>query len=54
MKFVINSVLSCKGAQFTIFHIGNLYLNTPMEKPEYVKIKFSKISQEFIDEYDLK
>ena len=35
------------------FDIENFYLNTPLDRPEYVKIKLSKIPQEFIDEYDL-
>ena len=29
------------------------YLQTPMERSEYVRIKFSDIPQEFIEEYDL-
>ena len=52
-KFVINSVLSRKGAQFAAFDIGNFYLDTPIQKLEYFKIQFSKIPQEFVDEYNL-
>jgi hypothetical protein len=26
---------------------------TPMDRPEYVRIKFTDIPKEFVDEYDL-
>ena len=32
----------------------NFYLDTPMDEPEYVQIKFKDIPQEFADEYNLK
>ena len=31
----------------------NAYLQTPIYRPEYVRIKLSEISQEFIEEYNL-
>ena len=42
---MINSVLSCKGAKFITYDIRNYYLATPLEYPEYVKIKLNNIPQ---------
>ena len=36
VKLMINSVLSRKNARFAAFFVKNRYLNTLMEKPEYV------------------
>ena len=49
-KLIINSVISRAGANFAEFDISNFYLDTPMKKAEYVKIQFSKIPQEFVEE----
>ena len=53
VKLFVNSVLSRPNAKFCSFDIANFYLGTPMERPEYVKIKLEDIPQEFIDEYNL-
>ena len=53
VKFMINSVLSRPDAKFCSFDIANFYLGTPMERPEYAKIKLEDIPQELIDEYNL-
>ena len=52
-KLVMNIVLSCKGAKFITYYIRNYYLATPLDYPEYVKIKLTNIPQEFIDQYNL-
>ena len=52
-KLVLNSVLSRKGARFACFDISNFYLGTPLDRPEYVKIKITDIPKEFIEEYNL-
>ena len=49
-KIVINSVLSQTGAKCVCFDMENFYLSTPLGIPEYVRIQFSKIPQEFINE----
>ena len=41
------------GACCAYFDIRNIYLDTPLEDPDYVRIKHTDIQQEFIDEYDL-
>jgi hypothetical protein len=53
VKLMINSILSRKGAKFCTFDISNFYFCTPLDRPEYIKIKLSDIPQEFIDEYNL-
>jgi hypothetical protein len=52
-KLLLNSVLSCKGAQFSSIDLKNFYLDTPMPDPEYVHIKITDIPAEFIEEYKL-
>ena len=52
-KIVMNSVLSRKGAKFITYDIRNYYLATPLDYPEYIKIKLTDIPQEFIDKYNL-
>jgi hypothetical protein len=52
-KLLINSVISTPNARFACFDIKNFYLGTPLDRPEYVRIKLANILQEFVDEYDL-
>ena len=42
-KLMIDSILSQAGAKYVCFDIKNFYLCTPLGRPEYVKIQFSKI-----------
>ena len=53
LKLIINSTISCTGASFDCFDIKNFYLDTPMDRSEYSRIKLSVITQEIIDEYNL-
>ena len=53
VKLIINSILSHHNARFVSFDLKNFYLQTPMDRSEYVRIKLSDIPQEFINEYDL-
>ena len=50
MKLLLNSVLSRKGAKFVTFNIKNFYLQTPLDRPEYVCIKLADIPLDFVDE----
>ena len=36
------------------FDIRNYYLQTPLDRPEYLRIKLSDILLDFFDEYNLK
>ena len=51
VNLVVYRVLSRQNAQFSAFDIKNYYLDTPMEKPEYVRVKLEYLPQEYIEEY---
>eukprot|EP00804_Cyclotella_cryptica_P006024 CCRYP_000276-RA/>CCRYP_000276-RA protein AED:0.08 eAED:0.08 QI:0/0/0/0.66/1/1/3/0/1069 len=55
VKLMINSVLSRPGAKVCTFDISNFYLHlqTPLDRPEYIKIKITDIPQAFVNEYNL-
>ena len=53
VKLLINSTISTKGAKFATCDIKDFYLNTPMERFEYIKIHRSQIPAEIILEYNL-
>jgi hypothetical protein len=45
--------VSTAGAKFMTIDISNFYLNTPMERYEYIKMKLDNFPQDVIDEYKL-
>jgi hypothetical protein len=53
LKLLLNSVLLQKGARFSTIDLKNFYLDMPMPKPEYGRIKISNIPDKFIDKYKL-
>ena len=53
VKLQLNSVLSTPDAMFACFDLENFYLGTPLDRPEYVRIQYSIIPNEFILEYNL-
>ena len=53
-KLLFNSVISTKGSRFMTMDISNFYLNTPLTRPEYIKIKLGDIPDEVINEYKLR
>ena len=53
VKLLLNSVISTKGAKFMSTDIKNFYLNTPMARYEYMRLKISELPQDFINEYNL-
>jgi hypothetical protein len=53
VKLQANSVLSTQDARFACYDISNFYLGTPLDRPEYVRIRLADITQDFIDEYQL-
>jgi Reverse transcriptase (RNA-dependent DNA polymerase) len=53
IKILLNSVVSTPGAKFCTADITNFYLNTPMEREEYVRIAINLIPPEIIKEYNL-
>ena len=52
-KLLFNSVISTEGAKFLTVDIKNFYLNTPMERFEYMRLRYEIIPQEIIEKYDL-
>jgi hypothetical protein len=53
VKLLINSVLSQHNARLATMDLKNFYLNTLLDRPEYVCIKLADIPQEFINKYKL-
>ena len=39
IKLLLNSVISTPGAKFMTIDISNFYLNTPMDRYEYMRMK---------------
>jgi hypothetical protein len=52
IKCLLNSVLSRSKARFMTGDVKNFYLNTPMERPEYMRIPIHLIPDEILQEYD--
>ena len=52
-KLVFSSVLSHPGAKFTTFDICNFYLQTPLDRLEYFRVRLSDIPDKFVQEYNL-
>eukprot|EP00804_Cyclotella_cryptica_P028971 CCRYP_012389-RA/>CCRYP_012389-RA protein AED:0.32 eAED:0.32 QI:0/0/0/1/0/0/2/0/614 len=53
VKLLLNSGLSMPTARFASFDISNFYLGTPLDRPEYARIKLSDIPDDFVQEYSL-
>ena len=51
--FFFNIVISIANAEFTTSDFKNFCLNTPMDRPEYMRIPVEYIIQEIIDEYNI-
>eukprot|EP00804_Cyclotella_cryptica_P003824 CCRYP_018941-RA/>CCRYP_018941-RA protein AED:0.08 eAED:0.08 QI:0/-1/0/1/-1/0/1/0/151 len=53
IKILLSSVISRKGARFMTINIKDFYLNTPMVRPEYMRLKLSVIPDHIIKLYKL-
>ena len=53
-KILFNSVVSIPGARFVTMDISNLYLMTPLTRPEFIRIDLQYIPEEMTNEYKLK
>eukprot|EP00804_Cyclotella_cryptica_P017342 CCRYP_018994-RD/>CCRYP_018994-RD protein AED:0.39 eAED:0.39 QI:0/-1/0/1/-1/0/1/0/348 len=53
-KLLFNSVVSTPGAVFVVLDVKNFYLNTPMERPEYMRLPLKLIPPEIIAKYNLR
>ena len=54
VKLLFNSVISTKGAKFMSLDIKNFYLNTPLKRYEYLKLKLTNFPEYVIKQYNLK
>jgi hypothetical protein len=52
-KCLWDSTLSTPGARYMCMDVKNFYVNTPMARPEYMRIHISLILQEIVNQYKL-
>ena len=52
-KILFNGVISTKNARFMTGDIKNFYLNTPLKRKEYIKLRLADIPEEVVTEYKL-
>jgi len=53
IKTMLNSLISTRGAKCVMVNIKDFYLNTPMKRYEYMRIKITDIPLEIIEEYKM-
>ena len=53
-KLHLNSVISAKGARYCTIDLKDFYLNTPMARPKYMRMKLKDIPPKFVKLYDQK
>jgi hypothetical protein len=54
IKLPLNSVISTKGAHYCTVDLKDFFLNTPMIRPEYMRMKLKDIPPKFDKIYNLK
>jgi len=54
VKLLFNSIISTPGAKFMGIDIKNFYLNTPMDRYEYLKMKIEHFPEDVIEAYNLR
>eukprot|EP00804_Cyclotella_cryptica_P018668 CCRYP_007187-RC/>CCRYP_007187-RC protein AED:0.39 eAED:0.39 QI:0/0/0/1/0/0/2/0/276 len=54
VKILLNSVISTLNAKFMTIDIKDFYLNTPMARPEYMRLKLADIPAAIIDLYKVR
>ena len=53
IKLLANSIVSTKNANMVTMDLKDFYLNTPMERQEFIRIKMSDIPEDVIHHYKL-
>jgi hypothetical protein len=53
VKLQINSIISTAGAKFMTMDIKDFYLNTPMVRYKYMRIKLADMPADVIEHYNL-
>ena len=54
VKLLLNSIISTPNAKFMSLDISNFYLETPMARPEYMRMSLENIPQQIIELYKLR
>jgi hypothetical protein len=54
VKLHLNSIISTKNARYCTIDLKDFYLNTPMNQPEYMRMKLSNLPPNFVKFYNLK
>jgi len=54
VKLLLNSVISTEGARFMGIDIKNFYLNMPMDRSEYLRLKLDNFPNDVIEHYNLR
>jgi hypothetical protein len=53
-KIHANNIISTPGARCIMVDIKDFYLNTPMKRPKYMRLKITDIPDKIIEEYNLR
>ena len=53
VKLLLNSIISTPGANCLGLDLKDFYLNTPMDRPEFLRMKLSNFPEDVIEEYNL-
>ena len=53
-KILWNSVISTENARFAALDVGNFYLETPLERYEYMRLPLKHFPEHTIDQYNLR
>ena len=54
VKLLLNSVISTPGARFMTIDISDFYLNTPLDRYEYIKMKLANFPEDIVAHYGLR
>ena len=54
IKLLLNSVISTPGGKFMTINISNFYLNTQLDRYEYMRLKLDMFPDDVIKEYNLR
>ena len=53
VKILLNSIISTPDAKFLGLDLKDFYLNTPMERPEFLQMKIDTFPEDVIEHYKL-
>jgi hypothetical protein len=53
VKLLLNSIVSTANAKFMTLDIKDFYLNTPLKRCEYLRLKLDDVPADIIEEYQL-